>query len=195
MTVTRLQPKARPAEEGAVCDCARPAVSLCGTGGDYPTVVHCLKPVCRSDGNGCKTHRHRHGTMAYGAVNTTLRVDFGGFFSIGGPWEFFLTFLFNRMPAQWKMNRVLRDLPKLMPPPAPLPSLVVLYRGRRFYQTSSPVSGDRMVEDTSYRESPPCAGNFSATVPGLCGSCGQSLEAHRVDPVLWPSWAKEESPP
>ena len=118
------------------CDCGKPGVSLCGTGGDYPTVVPCMKPVCKSDGHWCEVHRHAPGSMSYGLVNCELRAEFEGFVSDRTFIDWCKTLVWNFMPLRWKLKKILEQHARIHVPPAPLPKLVISYRGRRFAQVN-----------------------------------------------------------
>ena len=115
-----------------LCDCGAPAVSRCGTGGDYPTVVHCEKPVCKLNGQWCEVHRHKQGTMTYGFMNPEMRAEFEGFVSDGTVWDDIKTFFWQLMPLKWKLAKVLEQHKRSVPPPAPMPKLVLFVGGRRF---------------------------------------------------------------
>lgn len=169
------------------CDCGKPAKTLCGTGGDYPTVQHCLKPVCRENGHWCLSHRHREGTMTYGLINTEFRFEFERFVPDSSEiLDVLHAFVLNCMPLSWKLKYILHKSIDIHPPPAPLPKLAVHYLGRRFVQ-----DGDRMVEDKNWHAlANDCPGQFG-TSPGPCSRCGAPFQKHNDDALAeMPEWAK-----
>lgn len=119
-----------------LCDCGKPAVSLCGTGGDYPTVVQCMKPVCKPGGHWCEVHRHAPGSMTFGLVNAEMRAEFQGFASDGTFWDWCVTLVWNLMPLKWKLKKILGAHARAHAPPAPLPKMVLFIKGRRFEQVN-----------------------------------------------------------
>lgn len=127
----------QPAPADALCDCGESALSLCGTGGDYPTVVHCLKPVCQPDGHWCNVHRHAPGTMTYAMMNQEVRMEFENFGSNGTLRDALVTWFWNRWPLKWKLRELHAQLLRAHPPPAPLPKFIVTYKGRRFVAKNS----------------------------------------------------------
>lgn len=183
-----MEYQAQMAPEEARCDCGKPAVSLCGTGGDYPTVVHCRRPVCRGRGHWCRRHRHAPGTMTYGFVAAEVRFEFERFVADGGgPWDSVVAAFWNLLPLRWRLRRAFRALEASHPPPSPLPRLIVLYRGRRFVDSDGQIAEDKPCVPVPAD----CPGQFG-DVPGACGLCGGSFEKHNQEGLIEPpEWARE----
>lgn len=124
----------KPAALGSYCVCGAPALTLCGTGGDFPYSVHCLAPVCKPDGRWCEAHRHMAGTMGYGLVRAEVRAEFNGFSPDAGFVDRIRTFFWNRMPVKWKLKKLTEQFARAYPSPAPLPKFVVIIDGELYTQ-------------------------------------------------------------